>query len=142
MFINRHPARRNRMRSAVISLWVTLTVFVFYGYALADCMSCISKTGSSYTELACNGDSEYEVIHKCGPPDYTEEGETVTSGQFGSEKAGKGQKLGGFSATTSQIKRFYYNCGQGRFIKILVFRDGILVDVQDGDRGTGDQKCW
>ena len=105
-------------------------------------MSCISRTGNSYTELACTGDSEYEVIHKCGPPEYTEEGETVTSGQFGSEKAGKGQKQGGFTTTTSHIKRFYYNCGEGRFIKILIFRNGTLVDVQNGDRGSGEQKCW
>jgi hypothetical protein len=110
--------------------------------ALASCMSCISKTESGYTELACDGDSEYEVIHKCGPPDYTEEGGTVTSGGFGSEKSGKGQKQGGFSSTTEQIRRFYYNCGQGRFIKVLIFRSGILVDVQNGDRGTGEEKCW
>lgn len=110
--------------------------------AHAECMSCISHTGTSYTELACYGDSEYDVIHKCGPPDYSDQGETVTTGQFGSEKTKKGEKQGGFSTTTVTTKRFYYNCGQGRFVKVLIFSNGILVDIQNGDRGTGQQKCW
>ncbi len=131
------------MKSTAVFLCLTCIFFaVQAGDTLASCMSCLSKTGSSYTELACEGDSEYEVIHKCGPPDYREEGQTVTSGGFGSEQTGKGQKQGGFSSTTEQIRRFYYNCGQGRFIKVLIFRSGILVDVQNGDRGTGEQKCW
>ncbi|MEJ2696038.1 MAG: DUF2845 domain-containing protein [Candidatus Sulfobium sp.] len=134
---------RKKMRPAAVIFSVTCIIFALNaGDAFADCMSCISATGTSYTELACDGDTEYEVIHKCGAPDYTEEGETVTTGQFGSEKAGKGQKQGGFIATTEKIKRFYYNCGEGRFVKILVFRNGVLVDIRNGDRGTGNQRCW
>jgi hypothetical protein len=29
-----------------------------------------SKSGSSYTELVCEGDSTFDAIRKCGPPDY------------------------------------------------------------------------
>lgn len=131
------------MRSAAIFFSVMCIFVVIRAYkASAECMSCLSKTGDSYTELACTGDSEYEVIHKCGSPDYTEDGETVTTGRYGSDKSGKGRTQGGFGVTTERIRRFYYNCGQGRFINILVFKSGILIDIQEGDRGSGDQKCW
>ena len=109
--------------------------------AEAACMSCISKTGNSYTELACEGDSKFNVIRKCGKPDYEEESSQVTTGQFGSTRQ-KGSKEGGFSSSTERIDKLYFNCGQGRFIKILTFRGGALVTIEEGDRGSGEQKCW
>jgi len=104
-------------------------------------MSCISKTGTSYTEVACEGDSKYDVIRKCGEPDYSEETQQVISGEFGKER--KDDKTrGAFGAVTEKVETVYYNCGQGRFIKVLVFRSGRLVSIQNGDRGSGEQKCW
>ncbi len=109
--------------------------------AEAACMSCVSRTGSSYTELACEGDSKFDVIRKCGKPDYEEESSQVTTGQFGSTRQ-KGSKEGGFASSTERIDKFYFNCGQGRFVKILTFRGGVLVTIEEGDRGSGEQKCW
>ncbi len=119
-------------------------LFCFFAWSLsaeAACMSCISRTGNSYTELACQGDSKFDVIRKCGKPDYEEESSQVTTGQFGSTRQ-KGSKEGGFSSSTERIDKLYFNCGQGRFIKILTFRGGTLVTIEEGDRGSGEQKCW
>jgi hypothetical protein len=107
----------------------------------AACMSCLSHTGNSYTELACEGDSKFDVVRKCGKPDYEEETSQVTSGQFGSTRE-KRTKEGGFTSSTEKIEKLYYNCGQGRFIRILTFRGGSLVTIENGDRGSGDQRCW
>jgi hypothetical protein len=110
-------------------------------HAEAACMSCISQTGSSYTELACEGDSKFDVIRKCGKPDYEEESGSVSSGAFGSTRE-KGMKQGGFNSSTERIEKVYFNCGRGRFINILTFRGGTLITIETGDRGSGDQKCW
>ncbi len=124
---------------------VVLSLFFFLFaaslHAEASCMSCISKTGNSYSELACEGDSKFDVIRKCGSPDYVEESASVSSGQFGTT-GGKGMKQGGFTSSTENVEKAYYNCGGGRFIKILTFRGGTLITIEDGDRGSGEQKCW
>ncbi len=104
-------------------------------------MSCISKTGDSYTELACEGDSKFDVIRKCGSPDYQEESGSVSSGEFGTTRQ-KGTKQGGFTSSTESVEKMYFNCGRGRFIKILTFRGGTLITIQEGDRGSGEQRCW
>lgn len=109
--------------------------------AFAVCMSCISKSGSGYTELACEGDSKYDVIRKCGEPDYSEETEQVTSGDFG-KTSKDGQTRGFFGSVTTKVETLYYNCGQGRFVKVLVFAGGRLSSIQNGDRGSGIQRCW
>jgi hypothetical protein len=109
--------------------------------AEAACMSCISHTGSGYTELACEGDSKYDVIRKCGQFDYIEENEEITSGGADTTKR-RGERQSIFGAVTERVETAYYDCGQGRFVKILVFRNGKLVSVTDGDRGSGAQKCW
>jgi hypothetical protein len=122
----------------IICFFVTVSVVKA---AEAACMSCISHTGSSYTEVACEGDSKYDVIRKCGQFDYTEENEEITSG--GVDTASKhGQSQSTFGSITERVETAYYNCGQGRFIKILVFRNGKVVSITDGDRGSGLQKCW
>jgi len=89
-------------------------------------MSCISKTGTSYTEQVCEGDSKFDVVRKCGKPDYEEESSQVTTGQFGSIRE-RGAKEGGFSSSTERIDKLYFNCGRGRFIKIFTFRGGTPI---------------
>jgi hypothetical protein len=107
----------------------------------AACMSCLSHTGNSYTELACEGDSKFDVIRKCGQFDYIEENEAITSGGVAETKK-HGERQSSFGAVTERVDTAYYDCGQGRLIKVLVFRNGILVSIANGDRGSGEQKCW
>jgi hypothetical protein len=125
------------LRKVLLTLFLPGFLLASASYAEAACMSCISHTGSGYTELACEGDSRYEVIRKCGPFDYTEQNEEITSGG-----AVRGKKGSSFGTVTEQVDTAYYNCGQGRFVKVLVFRNGILVSITDDDRGSGAQKCW
>lgn len=124
-----------------VTAYLLFCLFAGSFNAEAACMSCISNTGNSYTELACEGDSKFDVIRKCGKPDYEEESGNVTSGGFGSTRE-KGTRQGGFSSSTERIEKFYLNCGQGRFIKILTFRGGTLITIEEGDRGSGEQRCW
>ncbi len=129
------------IRAIVFVLLSVTILFSSVVASLAACMSCVSKTGQSYTEVACEGDSKYDVIRKCGKPDYEEESGQITTGGFGSTKE-KGTKQGGFSSSTEKIEKVYFNCGQGRFIRVLTFRGGVLVSIENGERGSGEQKCW
>jgi hypothetical protein len=123
---------------------ITYLLFLFCLGSLqaeAVCMSCISRTGTSYTEQVCEGDSKFDAVRKCGKPDYEEEIGNVTSGAVGSTHE-KETKKGGFTSSTEGLEKIYFNCGRGRFIKILTFRGGTLIKIEDGDRGSGEQKCW
>lgn len=105
--------------------------------AEADCISCVANPGSV---LACEGDSRFDVIAKCGNPDYVEEGEETKIGEIGPRILGEKSKS--FTMITEKVERLYYNCGDGKFIKIVIVRGGKIVAVQDGDRGSGNEKCW
>lgn len=133
--------RRYSRREALWAAFGFCLLLMIGGRADAVCMSCLSHTGNSYTEQACEGDSRFDVMRKCGNPDYAEESGQVTTGEFGSARQ-KGSKKGGFATSTEKIDKLYYNCGQGRFIKVLIFRGGTLVTIETGDRGSGEQKCW
>jgi hypothetical protein len=147
LIINISPFNRTytiRIRRAIFlrtAAVVFLTVFFMTAFHTGEsdgaCMSCLSQTGTGYTELACEGDSKFDVIYKCGEPDYTEETEEITEGSVRSEKPHSS-----FRAVTQRVEKLYYNCGQGRFIKILVFRGARLVAVKNGERGSGPQRCW
>ena len=39
------------------------------------------------------------------------------------------------------MEKMYYNCGAGRFIKILTIEDGKIISIEDGDRGSGPIRC-
>jgi len=81
--------------------------------ANADCFYC----GSS---VVCSGETKMDVIVKCGQPDDSE----VTS------------NLDGQSFTT-----LYYNCGEGRFIRILKFVGSRLIRIKSGGYGSGPERC-
>jgi len=132
-----------RLLKHPVSLFCLVPLFfaVAGGSARAGCMSCLSNTGSGYTELACEGDSRFDVARKCGDPDYSEVTGEIVTGQFGAEKR-KDTPQGGFAASRQTVEKLYYNCGQGRFVKVLTFVSGRLVTMENGDRGSGRQKCW
>lgn len=72
------------------------------------------------------GLSQYEILQRCGQPffeDSREEERMVTIDK-------KTSKL-----TNVRIDEWTYNLGPNRFLRILKFENGKLVDVEDGDRG-------
>jgi hypothetical protein len=103
------------MRIIIIT---TLVLYLVTSMAHADSFRCGSRVVST-------GDSKADVVIKCGPPDYSE----VTSIEVTDRGAVK-------------IETFYYNCGDGRFTRILTFRGSRLVGIgSTGNYGSGPQRC-
>ena len=71
------------------------------------------------TEIVRLGVSTFELIQKCGEPDLKE---TIEAKEETSE-------------------RWTYNCGAGRFIKIITIRRGKVWRIEEGDRGSGPPRC-
>ena len=86
---------------AVISL-LTLTLLVFSGQTYA--LRCGNK-------LVNIGDRKYEVLYKCGKPDYTDY---------------YNQIMTYYPYTTEKVDVWTYNFGTTKFMQELVFRNGIL----------------
>lgn len=110
------------MRKVIIILVFLLVASV----AKADCIRC------GLDKLVCTGDSKFDIIVACGQPDYTEElGDKVTGAIGG----------GAFVASEKKMEKMYYNCGDGRFIKIILISNGRIIRIDDGERGRGPIKC-
>ena len=71
------------------------------------------------TEIVRLGATTYELIQKCGEPDLKE---TIEAREETSE-------------------RWTYNCGTGRFIKVITIRGGKVRRIEEGDRGSGPSRC-
>ena len=107
----------------------------------AGCMSCFSKSGSSYTELVCEGDSTFDAIRKCGPPDYREETAEETSGEISSGPTWRPHTRT-LNIQKRKVEKFYYDCGYMRLVRILTFSGKRLISIEEGGRGAGEQRCW
>jgi uncharacterized protein DUF2845 len=76
--------------------------------------------------------TKLDIISICGQPDLTE---TVALNTVG-------DVLGGtFSASTTSVEAWHYNCGSGRLNKSLYFDGGKLAAIKVGDYGRGPQRC-
>lgn len=75
--------------------------------------------------LVSEGDSKAEVLIKCGAPDW----KTQWSEDF----------VGGpYPVVSSEKERWLYNLGPQRFMRILLFEDGRLSEVNTGERGFSE----
>ena len=63
--------------------------------------------------IICEGITKWEVIDKCGEPDYHEQ--------------------------YANSEKFIYNDGSGSFIHILEFRDGTLINLSVGGKPLSRQ---
>jgi hypothetical protein len=102
-------------------------ILCIYSVADASCIRC------GLDKLACEGDTKFDVISQCGNPDY-------------SEIVGEDTKVHSSSGSSAKlqersVEKMYYNCGDGRFIKILTIKDSKIISVEDGDRGSGPIRC-
>jgi len=74
-------------------------------------------------ELVLEGDREYDVLSKCGEPDFRE--------------SHAGAYLDGIGPI-DVTETWYYNPGPTRFIRILTFRRGRLHSIETGGRGFSE----
>jgi hypothetical protein len=107
-------------------IFVGIMLLVFVSIANGDSFRCGNRVVST-------GDSKMEVLSKCGPPD---DSETVSYDTTGSVSRG-----GNIAMSTKKVDKLYYNCGDGRFIRVLTLIDGKLVTIENGAYGSGPPKC-
>ena len=102
-------------------------IFSIYSIADASCIRC------GLDKLACEGDSKFDAISQCGNPDHSEIVGEDTKGHIGTE--------GHVNVKERTVEKMYYNCGDSMFIKILTIKNGEIISIDDGDRGSGPVKC-
>ncbi len=96
-----------------------LFIMALTSHANADCIRCTESSS-----LACTGDSTFSVITKCGQPDHTESSQIKIS-----------------LDTWERVDTYYYDCGEGQFIRVLTFRAGKLISIETEGRGSGPTRC-
>lgn len=111
------------MKRAII---VIISIFVFTSPVFAKCISCSGN-------LVCEGDNKFDAISRCGQPDYSEEVRTDTEGSI---------KRNNVNISEQKVEKLYYNCGSGQFIEILTVKNGKIISIDDGDKGSGSQRCY
>lgn len=97
----------------------------------------ITSGGYGYDEKnpslkPCDGDeikpglTQYEILQRCGDPSFkdTRQEERLTSTDEHSKRL-----------TINRIDEWTYNFGPNKFLRILKFENGRLVDVETGGRG-------
>jgi hypothetical protein len=92
----------------------------------AKCIRC------GLDKLACEGDSKFAAINACGEPNYSEEVGSDTHGSV---------RRGDVDLSERKVEKLYYDCGYGDFVKILTIRNGKIISINDGDRGSGPSRC-
>ncbi len=123
--------------------FVSFLIFILTSSAVkAECIRCLNDGGS---DLVCENDAVFDLIKKCGKPDYTAKASDATGGVFQSKTQKEGPNLkttGSFAAVTESVEKWFYNCGDGRFDKIIGVSGGKVISIKNGsDRGTGKEKC-
>ena len=84
-------------------------------------------------ELAADGASKSDVLMKCGQP-MARETRTETVGEKVKEKS-QGGDTSTERVVTKTIEEWTYNFGPRRFMQVVVFENGRLVDVRSGEYG-------
>ena len=95
------------------------------------------------TRLVSIGDTRFEVLQKCGEPDFVEawEEELIQRDfgirrQFDSESRRYTWYREPFLVKEQvKIEEWTYNLGPTRFVRYLRFENGVLTDIRTGDKG-------
>jgi hypothetical protein len=95
------------------------------------------------TKLVSEGDSKYEVVYKCGEPDYVEAWEEQrVQRDFGLRREfdPKNRRYTWdrepfLVKEMVRIEEWTYNLGSTQFIRYLRFENGILTKMWTGDKG-------
>lgn len=106
-----------------------LLAFALLMAAVAWCLPALAWSMRCGGQLVGAGDSQYDVLSKCGQPAYRDRDVQYLL-------------LGDVRLQQQTI--WYYDRGTNRFIDVLHFRDGILSRITSAGYGFGDassQKC-
>ncbi|MCX4028626.1 DUF2845 domain-containing protein [Endozoicomonas sp. SM1973] len=108
----------------VRSVLVLLTTFVSVANGYTDRMRCGSK-------LITSGDSKAKVLLLCKEPMLKEDlsQKIVNKSNW--------NNLNGYSSeavTYINIEKWKYNRGKGKFLGVVIFRDGVVDAIEVGDR--------
>lgn len=123
-----------------VSISVVIAFFILNaGLIYAACNMRCPVNGDSV--IICDGDTKFDTVRKCGEPDYVEDIGIIFSGRFGSVANSTGTE-GSYEELAKSVEKWYYNCGEGRFMKIITFQGNEVVMIENGDYGSGPQKCW
>ena len=74
------------------------------------------KCGTNVVRLGAHSS---ELIQKCGEPDQKDR----------------------IEARLSTYEIWTYNCGSGRFMKVVTIRGGKVDKIEEGGRGSGPTRC-
>jgi hypothetical protein len=114
------------MKSLSVFSWAVFFLVLTIVNAEAKCLRCGTGT------LACEGDSKFAAINSCGQPDYSEDIGDDTQGSV---------RRGDVDLANRKVEKLFYNCGDGDFVKILTIKNGKIVSINDGERGSGRGRC-
>jgi hypothetical protein len=113
-----------RFYSKVSRLW-TSGALVFSVLFLVSAPARATRCGGGIVAV---GDTEYEVLSKCGAPTFTDERQVERVKRTGAA---------GLVRWTVRIAEWTYDFGPNRFIGIFTFEDGRLASMRDGIYGRG-----
>ena len=134
---------QNKMKLFLMLFVVLMAIINFISESEAACMGCPGKDGGSV--LLCEGDTKFDAINKCGNPGFIEQEKkeiTEKSRSKTDSDPSKSEKSGSSTKKIEIVETWYYNCGEGRFDKILTFVGSTLVSIRNGERGSGPEQCW
>lgn len=111
-----------------LMLLLLFSCCLFNAAAFAD-MDC-DKGFISPSDAVSEGYTTEKIAKLCGSPTKikTWDEETLTKYRDG--------YLDKFSKTTTHYSMWTYNRGSNTFIEYLLFKDGMLIDLRDGDYGS------
>lgn len=98
------------------------------------------------TTFRCNGhiisvgDYKTEVLEKCGEPKHQEQWEEVQEKEVSQQTGEKEDRLR-VSETVKilfHMERWTYDLGTKQFIRYLEFKNGELINITTGDKGSNN----
>jgi len=119
-----------------------------YALSLVTVLIAFGLTDPSFafrcgTELVDEGDTKYEVMHKCGEPDHIESWEEDRIQRDFGLRREYDNRTGRYNCYRApflvnekvRIEEWTYNPGPTEFIRYLRFENGILTNIATGDKG-------
>ncbi len=118
--------------SGIEAVLIALFIWAAPAYVGADMNMSAFQCGPKMIRL---GASKLEVQVACGIPDMKD----IVAARVRSRRY-----RGRTSAIVTSHEQWMFNCGVGRFFKILTFENGRLIVIENGPshtRGTGPVRC-